>query len=102
MQALNALLKCSYTLPKTANFIYFCAIMKLRLVILDPNAGTPNQGIRCINQIVSQYKHQLDVDIFDVGVTGEVPDLSYDLYIQWRSWKPHWKVTVSGMLGFII
>ena len=43
--------------------------------------GMPNQGMRCINQIVSQYKHQLDVDIFDVRVTGEVPDLSYDLYI---------------------
>lgn len=55
--------------------------MKLRLAILDLNAGLPNQGMRCITQIVSQYKNQLDADIFDVRVTGEVPDLNYDIYI---------------------
>ena len=55
--------------------------MKLRLAILDLNAGLPNQGMRCITQIVSEYKNQLDADIFDVRVTGEVPDLSYDIYI---------------------
>ena len=55
--------------------------MKLRLAILDLNAGLPNQGMRCISEIVSNYHHLLEVDVFDVRVTAEVPDLSYDIYI---------------------
>lgn len=55
--------------------------MKLKLAILDLNAGMPNQGMRCITQIVSNYHHILDVDVFDIRVTGELPDMGYDIYI---------------------
>ena len=54
---------------------------KLRLAILDMNAGMANQGMRCIREIAGRYADQIDYDVYDVRVTTEVPDLSYDLYI---------------------
>ncbi|MEZ4829343.1 MAG: GMP synthase [Bacteroidia bacterium] len=53
----------------------------LRLAILDMNNGHPNQGMRCIREIVDDFSHSLEWDEFDVRVTGEVPDTSYDIYI---------------------
>lgn len=54
---------------------------KLRLAILDMNNNVPNQGMRCIREIVSKYGKQLTWDEFDVRGKNEVPDLNYDLYI---------------------
>ncbi|MFK7810753.1 MAG: type 1 glutamine amidotransferase [Saprospiraceae bacterium] len=54
---------------------------KLKLAILDMNAGHPNQGLRCIKEISDHYLDHLDYKIFDVRQTGIVPDLSYDIYI---------------------
>jgi len=54
---------------------------ELRLAILDMNNDVPNQGMRCIREIVSKYEDQLDWDEFDVRAKNEVPDLGYDLYI---------------------
>ncbi len=54
---------------------------KLKLAILDMNAGKPNQGLRCIREISECYTDDLEFDIFDVRQTNEVPDLSYDIYI---------------------
>jgi len=53
-----------------------------RLAILDMYDGTPNQGMRCIQEIVSRFDHQLaEWKVFDVRGKAEVPDLSYDIYI---------------------
>jgi homoserine O-succinyltransferase/O-acetyltransferase len=52
-----------------------------RIAILDMNNGVPNQGLRCIREIVSQYDHQVEWNIYDVRAKGEIPDLSYDIYI---------------------
>lgn len=52
-----------------------------RVAILDMNNGVPNQGLRCIREIVSQYDHQVEWNIYDVRAKGEIPDLSYDIYI---------------------
>ncbi|MEM1123380.1 MAG: GMP synthase [Bacteroidota bacterium] len=54
---------------------------KLRLAVLDMNNGHPNQGLRCICSIVEQYPKEIDYEVYDVRVTNEVPDLSYDIYI---------------------
>lgn len=54
---------------------------KLRLAILDMNNNVPNQGMRCIREIVSEYEDQLVWDEFDVRAKNEVPGLDYDLYI---------------------
>lgn len=54
---------------------------ELRLAILDMNNDTPNQGMRCIREIVAKYEHELSWDEFDVRAKNEVPGLDYDLYI---------------------
>lgn len=55
--------------------------LKLRLAILDLYNGEPNQGMRCINDIVQQYKDIVEYQIFDVRQKAELPDLSFDMYI---------------------
>ncbi len=54
---------------------------KLKLAILDMNAGHPNQGLRCIKEIASHYTNDLEATVYDVRQTDMVPDLSYDIYI---------------------
>lgn len=52
-----------------------------RLAIMDMNNGHPNQGMRCIREIVAGFSDEIEADVYDVRVTNEVPDLSYDIYI---------------------
>ena len=52
-----------------------------KLAILDLYDGEPNQGMRCIQEIVSRFEDELDWKVYDVRAKAEVPDLSYDLYI---------------------
>jgi homoserine O-succinyltransferase/O-acetyltransferase len=58
---------------------------KIRVAILDLYEGQPNQGMRCIREILRQYaqNHILDlqIDEFEVRIERKVPDLSYDVYI---------------------
>jgi GMP synthase-like glutamine amidotransferase len=57
----------------------------MKVAILDLYEGHPNQGMRCIREILNQYgeANHLDLtwDEFDVRLKNEVPDLGYDLYI---------------------
>ncbi len=53
----------------------------LRLAILDLYNGIPNQGMRCIRQIVEAFAGDIEYDVYDVRYEGVVPDLSYDIYI---------------------
>ena len=55
--------------------------MKAKLAILDMNDQVPNQGMRCIKEIVSEYQDRLDWDVFDVRGKNELPDMSYDIFI---------------------
>jgi len=55
---------------------------KLRLAILDMYNGIPNQGMRCIQDIVGRYEESLDVAIFDVRGKAELPNADdFDIYI---------------------
>lgn len=54
---------------------------KARLAILDMYDGTPNEGMRCIRDIVSRFEGQVECDIFDVRGTAQVPGMDYDIYI---------------------
>lgn len=58
---------------------------QIRIAVLDLNAGLPNQGMRCINEIVHRWATEKEYDIvykvFDVRVKNEIPDTSYDIYI---------------------
>jgi len=57
----------------------------VRIAILDLYEGQPNQGMRCIREIIQDWsrQHEIEViaDAFDVRQEASVPDLSYDLYI---------------------
>jgi homoserine O-succinyltransferase/O-acetyltransferase len=57
----------------------------LRIAILDLYEGAPNQGMRCIREIINQFGEQHHIDItwdeFEVRQHCQVPDLSYDAYI---------------------
>ncbi len=58
----------------------------LRVAILDLNNGHPNQGMRCLRDILHAADTQNDdVDVvwdeFDVRQRGEVPGLDYDVYL---------------------
>jgi homoserine O-succinyltransferase/O-acetyltransferase len=74
-------------LPNCHKFVRmnFSDTKAIRIAILDLNDGKPNQGMRCIREIVNQFADQSGMDIswdeFDVRVKMEVPDTSYDIYI---------------------
>jgi homoserine O-succinyltransferase len=57
----------------------------LRIAILDLYEGEPNQGMRCIRQIINEWSefHSIPATFneFDVRRHKQVPDLSYDVYI---------------------
>ncbi|HEY1112432.1 MAG TPA: GMP synthase [Chitinophagaceae bacterium] len=57
----------------------------IRIAILDLYEGQPNQGMRCLRDIITQWGevHQLDVswDEFDVRQQCRVPDMNYDIYL---------------------
>jgi homoserine O-succinyltransferase/O-acetyltransferase len=58
---------------------------KIKVAILDLYEGQPNQGMRCLRELVRSFAqtHHLDLqsDEFEVRVERKVPDLSYDIYI---------------------
>jgi GMP synthase-like glutamine amidotransferase len=53
----------------------------IKVAVIDMNNGSPNQGMRGIQEILQNYKLDLTYDIFDIRQKNEVPDLSYDIYI---------------------
>lgn len=58
---------------------------KVRIAILDLYEGAPNEGMRCIRELLKQYSAEKNIDItaheYDVRLKEEVPDTSYDIYI---------------------
>ncbi len=58
----------------------------LRVAVLDLNAGVPNQGMRCLREILEAHDGRLGGlsvlwDEFDVRTRGETPGLDYDVYL---------------------
>lgn len=60
-------------------------IRRIRVAILDLYEGVPNQGMRCIREIINQYgeANSLDMewDEFEVRLKKETPGMDYDIYI---------------------
>ena len=58
---------------------------KIKVAILDLYEGEPNQGMRCIREILNQYGEinnlKIEWDEFDVRQKNEVPDMSYDIFV---------------------
>jgi GMP synthase-like glutamine amidotransferase len=57
----------------------------VKVAILDLYEGAPNQGMRCIRDILRQWSIQnnleLQTDEFDVRLKNNLPDTSYNIYI---------------------
>ena len=58
---------------------------RIKVAILDLYEGVPNQGMRCIREILNVYGETQNLEIswdeFDVRLKNEVPDMSYDIFI---------------------
>jgi homoserine O-succinyltransferase len=57
----------------------------VRVAILDMNEGKPNQGMRCIREILNQFSDASNIDLewdeFEVRLQQQIPELDYDIYI---------------------
>ena len=57
----------------------------VRVAILDMNEGRPNQGMRCIREILNQFGDANNLDLewdeFEVRLQKQIPSLNYDIYI---------------------
>ncbi len=54
---------------------------KLKLAVLDLYNGIPNQGMRCIRELIDRFADTIDYTVYDVRTTGTVPSLDYDIYL---------------------
>ena len=57
----------------------------IRIAILDLYDGFPNQGMRCIRELVNHFAENTRIDVewdeFEIRKEGNLPNLSYDVYI---------------------
>ena len=54
----------------------------IKIAILDMYNGEPNQGMRCIIDIVNRFNHIVSFKIFDVRRKSELPKIKdFDIYI---------------------
>ena len=53
----------------------------IKVAILDMYEGTTNIGMKNIQDIVKEFSHYLEYQIFDVRSEVKVPDLSHDIFI---------------------
>ncbi len=57
----------------------------IRIAILDLYDGFPNQGMRCIRELVNHFAENTCIDVewneFEIRKEENLPDLSYDVYI---------------------
>jgi homoserine O-succinyltransferase len=58
---------------------------KLKVAILDLYEGVPNEGMRCLRNILREFAEDNNIEVqwdeFDVRLRNEVPDMSYDVFI---------------------
>ena len=54
----------------------------IKIAILDMYDGEPNQGMRCIIDIINRFNQMVTFKIFDVRGKSELPDIKkFDIYI---------------------
>jgi len=55
---------------------------QIKIAVLDMYNGTPNQGMRCIIDIINRFNQIVSFQIFDVRGKSELPDINkFDIYI---------------------
>jgi homoserine O-succinyltransferase/O-acetyltransferase len=66
-------------------FVAMETAKKLKLAILDLYEGIPNEGMRCLRNILRKFGEDNNINMewneFDVRLRNEVPDTSYDIFI---------------------
>ena len=66
-------------------FVAMETARKLKVAILDLYEGHPNEGMRCLRNILRNFAKDNSMEVewneFDVRLRNEVPDMSYDLFI---------------------
>ncbi len=66
-------------------FVSMKEIRKLKVAILDLYEGVPNQGMRCLRNILNDFSEENNIEVdrneFDVRLLNTVPDMSYDVFI---------------------
>src|SRR5688572_2518125 len=59
--------------------------MSLKIAIIDLYDGQPNQGMRCIQDILSTYAHKnnlnLQIEVFGLRDRNELPGTEFNIYI---------------------
>ncbi len=83
----------------------------LSIAILDMYKGAPNQGMRNIHQLLDSFANaqnlQLNIKVFDVRNTQELPTLTFDVYIgsggpgsptEPEGWEANWKNLVEDIM----
>lgn len=53
----------------------------VRVAILDMNNNVPNLGLGNIVEIVKDFSDEVESQVFDVRHKGELPDITWDIYI---------------------
>lgn len=55
---------------------------QIKIAVLDMYDGVPNQGMRCIIDIINRFNQMVSFQIFDVRGKNEIPDVNkFDIYI---------------------
>jgi len=55
---------------------------QIRIAVLDMYNGEPNQGMRCIIDIINRFNQMVTFQIFDIRGKSEFPDIKkFDIYI---------------------
>lgn len=63
--------------------VYLCTMNnQIRIAVLDMYDGEPNQGMRCIIDIINKFNQIVTFQIFDVRGKNEFPNIEkFDIYI---------------------
>jgi GMP synthase-like glutamine amidotransferase len=58
---------------------------KIKVAILDLYEGVPNQGMRCLRNILTEFGEDNNIQVewkeFDVRLNNDVPDMSFDVFV---------------------
>lgn len=55
---------------------------QIKIAVLDMYDGEPNQGMRCIIDIINRFNQMVSFQIFDIRAKNELPDVNkFDIYI---------------------
>lgn len=87
---------------------------QLKVAILDMYDNHPNEGMRCIHQLIQHVQEteqiDLEVDVFNVRAAHQLPGLEHDIYISTggpgsplptnESWERHYFLLIDRLFDY--